>query len=286
MDSTQEIATSNVSAPDNLLGLSEADRRTYLDEVKYMTDEKTGEPRNYTMADLRDDKWCKDLVGFVKQHPWIDFVIRFDLPPHDTNGVAHFQGFQSLHALPSDTGKGIFVAGSGPLNWMMQYILGYNKVKWKSSDVDIFFLNCIENTRMANSPGNVDMVFCKDKTIEEVLLNFDLPCCRVGYDFKYNFYVSIQAIVAILTGKMFLPNYMGSNIKFNQKLKDFAQKETKYDMTWVRKMIIKRFYERVKKYESRGIKTIYTHLDYVLPWVRNRFTYVDFDNPVSVYPYE
>ena len=285
MDNTQEIATSFVSAPDNLLGLSEADRGTYLDEVKYMTDLKTGEPRNYTMTDLQDDQWCKDLVGFVKTHPWLDFVIRFDLPSTGTNDVAHFQGLQNLSTLPSDTGKGIFVAGSGPLNWMMQYVLGYNKVKWKSSDVDIFYLNCIENTRMACPPGNVDMVFCKDKTIEDVLLNFDLPCCRVAYDFKYNFYVSIQAIVSILTGKMFLPSYMGSNLLFSQKLKEYAQKDTKWD-AWQNDLIIKRFYERVKKYESRGIKTVYTHLDYVLPWVRNRFTYVDFDNPMSIYPYE
>ena len=272
MHSSQEIATPLVSSPDNILGLNDADRSSVPEDLLSFND------KPIDMTTLRNKEWCQTLISFVRSNPRIDFVIRLDLPTYnDENTTAvGFQGFKSLSALPTDTGKGIFVGGSGPLHWLMSHIRGYNKVKWNSSDVDIFFLGCPENTRMACAPGNVDMVFCKDKTIEEVLLNFDLPCCRVGYDFKYNYYVSIQALVAIMTGKMYLPHFMGSNLLFQEKLNNYKVIHKSSFGGEVNRLIIRRFYERVKKYESRGIKTVYCKFDYMLPWVKNRFTYVDF----------
>lgn len=229
-----------------------------------------------TLSDVRDDSFQSLLVEFVKKNPEIDFVYRFDLPPCSNSDRGLMQGHKSLSALPFDTGKGIFVGGSAALHYVTSFVKGLSTLNWKATDVDIFFLNCPENTRMSEAPGNLDFIFCQDKTVEDVLLNFDLPCCRVGFDFKYNYYVSAQALVAIFTGKMYMPEYFNNENDFMNKLSQYFLVNAPAHAHSITQMIVKRFYERVKKYQSRGFKTVYTHLDYLLPWVENRFTYVDF----------
>lgn len=231
-----------------------------------------------TLSDIRDKTFQAALIKFVKRNPDQDFVYKFDLPsPSEEDSYQYLmKGHKCLDSLPRDTGKGIFVGGSSALHYVTGYVNGDNTVNWKANDTDLFFLGCPENSRMSTSPGGLDFIFCKEKTIEEVLLNFDLPCCRVGFDFKYTYYVSAQALVSIFTGKMFLPEYFAISITFLEKLSSFHCDKSKEFHQAVTRMIIKRFYERVKKYQSRGFKVVYTHLDYILPWVENRFTYIDF----------
>jgi hypothetical protein len=230
-----------------------------------------------TLSELRNVDFQKDLTNFVKSNLHIDFVYKFNLPLCNTERDDFFQGHRILSSLPADTGKGILIAGSSALHYLMVYFKGENTLNWKSNDVDIFYLNCESNNRMQIPGGNVDFVFCKDTSIENVLLNFDLPCCRVGFDFKYNFYVSAQALVAIFTGKMYMPTYFSTSHDFLKELSQYSVVTGKESFAEnIKHMIIRRFYERVKKYQSRGFKTIYTHLDYLLPWVKNRFTYVNF----------
>lgn len=265
---------STVVAQTNILGLAAADRSRVpvaLFQVQ-------------TLSDLRDVTFQKALIDFVKQNLDVDFVYKFSLPQL-TESLPPWQlmeGHKALLALPDTTGQGLFVGGSSALHYMTGYIKGNNKVNWKSNDVDIFFLNCPQNSRMGGAPGALDFVFCKDQTIEDVLLNFDLPCCRVGFDFKYNYYVSAQALVAIFTGKMYMPEYFASEQEFTKTLTEYNLKpNVGQHHAVVHKMIIERFYERVKKYQSRGFATVYTHLKYVMPWVKNRFTYVDFESRVE-----
>lgn len=192
---------------------------------------------------------------------------------------SHGQGLRCLGYLPEDTGKGVYIAGSTALN-KLNCILSQNKNSWKSNDTDLFYVGCPTSTRIELRNTKLDMVFCKEKTIEDVLLNFDLPCCRVGFDFKYNFYVSIQALCAIFTGKMYLPKYMEKADTFKSKLKEYK----KDDLPWVDSvsdLIVHRFHMRVKKYQSRGFATKYTKHNYVLPWMKNRFTYIDFENQIN-----
>ena len=187
---------------------------------------------------------------------------------------------QIPRSLPLDTGKGIFVGGSFPLYYIMSY---FNvNINWKSNDTDIFFLDCGHNSRMELPGGNLDFVFCKEKSVSEVLLNFDLPCCRIGFDFKYNFYVSAQALSSIFTKKMYMPSYFQDKNNFMKKLGEFENHDAGWDCQSVTRMIINRFYERVLKYQSRGIKTVYIKNEHVLPWMANRFTYKDFTNTVEV----
>lgn len=260
------------ASPSHILGL-----KTHVDVPEELFSAKT-------LSDIKDKSFQSLLVEFVKKNPEIDFVYRFDLPPCGNVDRGLMQGHKSLSLLPFDTGKGIFVGGSAALHYIASFVKGLSTLNWKATDVDLFFLNCSENTRMSEAPGNLDFVFCQDKTIEDVLLNFDLPCCRVGFDFKYNYYVSAQALVAIFTGKMYMPEYFNNENDFMKKLYSYSIADTPdrshaYSIT---RMIVKRFYERVKKYQSRGFKTVYTHLDYLLPWVENRFTYIDFTNKLDL----
>jgi hypothetical protein len=265
METTIETA-STIVAQSNILGLDAANRNA-VPELLF-------QPKR--LFDLKNESFQKNLCEFVKRNPDIDFVYKFNMPKHDPVHGELMKGHQNLSTLPDDIGKGLFIGGSSALHYMCEYIKGCNNVNWKAGDVDVFFLNCESNSRMA-APGSLDFIFCKDKTVEDVLLNFDLPCCRVGFDFKYNFYVSAQALVSIFTGKMYLPEYFSSDNDFMDKLNQFKDiKTTPSYQQAVTRMIVKRFYERVKKYQSRGFKVIYTHLDYILPWVRNRFTYIDF----------
>jgi hypothetical protein len=227
------------------------------------------------LSDIMDKEFQNHLTEFIKKNPEVDFVYRFDLPECKDEPYL-MQGHKALSALPLDTGKGIFVGGSAALHYVVSFVKGLSTLNWKATDSDIFFLNCTENTRMTGTPGTLDFIFCKDKTIEDVLLNFDLPCCRVGFDFKYNYYVSAQALVAIFTGKMYMPDYFCNENEFMNKLNQYRMSNAPAHADSINRTIVKRFYERVKKYQSRGFKTVYTHLDYLLPWLENRFTYIDF----------
>ncbi len=261
MSETLSQSASTVVVSNHILGLVDTVRSTVPQELFH--------PK--TLHDLRTLDFQTSLVDFIKNRPQIDFVYRFDLPEYRL-----MQGQECLLALPVDTGKGLFVGGSTALHYITCYLKGENNVNWKSTDVDLFFLNCVVNSRMEGAPGALDFVFCKEKTIEDVLLNFDLPCCRVGFDMKYNFYISAQALVSIFTGKMYLPSFFSTPHDFTQKLAEYKDLESGWHHQSVTKMIVNRFYERVKKYQSRGFKTVYTNLDYMLPWVQNRFTYIDF----------
>ncbi len=259
--------------PENIFGLSAVDARVVSQEFEFHS--------VHALKDLREIDFQNKVIDFVKKHPQIDFVYQFKLPKTTNKNPQSFQGHECLSKLPDDTGKGVYMAGSSALHRLMCYFKGDSKVPWKSSDVDLFFVGCPKSTRMIFAPSGADFIFCKEKTIEEVLLNFDLPCCRVGLDFKYNFYVSIQALCAIFTGKMYLPHYLSDSLKFHEKLDEYRRIDPDWGTKSLNVMITKRFYERIQKYQSRGFKTIYTHLDYLLPWLVNRFTYIDFTQLVD-----
>lgn len=262
-----ETTTVSTVVPDHILGL-EAAVSSNLFQPK-------------SLEDTRDVTFQKFLIAFIQKNPDIDFVYRFDLSNVGKESAAwSLQGLKHLAKMSPDSVKGVFVAGSAALHYMDEYYHG-NKVNWKSNDVDLFYLGCESNNRM-QGPGCLDFVFCKEKTIHEVLLNFDLPCCRVGFDFKYSFYISAQALVALFTGKMYLPSYFSDGHEFVKKLQEYNfvdQGKSYYD--GIHRMIVGRLNERIKKYQSRGFKSVYTHHDYVLPWVKNRFTYIDFSSEKS-----
>lgn len=72
------------------------------------------------------------------------------------------------------------------------------------TDIDIFVINSSMNQR--NIADGVDIIHTVSTSVEELLLNFDLPCCRAAYN-STGFWVSAQCLVALFTGEYFLPEY-------------------------------------------------------------------------------
>lgn len=75
------------------------------------------------------------------------------------------------------------VAGSSALSKVLESFCSTTHQKWTAGDADILFLEQELNNRLP--VGNVDIVQCKEKTVEDLLLNFDLPICRVAFNFSY-----------------------------------------------------------------------------------------------------
>lgn len=136
------------------------------------------------------------------------------------------------------------------------------------NDTDIFFLNSPVNHRMV-LPG-LDFVHTKAKSPEDLILNFDLPCCRAAFNSKYDFWISASCLVALFTGSYYLPYYLQDEAKFNDilrvhRVKDCLDKNEKY--------LFSRIGKRVKKYQARGFKCQWLVTEQVQPWILNRFHY-------------
>src|SRR5205807_9887689 len=69
--------------------------------------------------------------------------------------------------------------------------------------------------------NNLDIVHTKAKTVEELLLNFDLPCCRAGFNSKNDYWVSAQCLYALLTGRYYLPSYLKDYSAFSNLMNKY-----------------------------------------------------------------
>ena len=168
------------------------------------------------------------------------------------------------------------VAGSAALSKIYDLLFSTNIKKWKPTDVDIFFLGRNEYSRM--SIGMTDIVQCKEKTVEELLLNFDMPICRVAYNFNYDIWISAQCIRALYTKRQNIPKYLKQKFAFfeilskHQKQIDNQTHDQKYiDEYYLH--LYKRFAERVKKYQDRGYGVNWLNLKEIIPWITHRFHY-------------
>ena len=136
------------------------------------------------------------------------------------------------------------------------------------NDVDIFFLNSPVSCRM--QIGHTDIVHSTCKTVDELLLNFDLPCCRVSMNSKHDYYISAQCLYALLTNEYPLPNYVQDRDSFISLLKNHRNGDP---MRVSEEFLYQRILERIKKYKQRGFNVVWYKTDYVLPWIQNRFHY-------------
>lgn len=233
-----------------------------------------------SLSDVLQTNGIRMISNFCGVYPEIDFVLKF---PSGTINPRHVgqHGWEgpAVANFQSSKGSDVFIAGSaalhyltgrlalwlGPENYYTNGEILQEKLKerfetlppWKPKDIDIFYIGCSQSHRMQlTSPltgenyAICDLVFCTEESYEDVLLKFDLPCCRVGFDFKCDFYVSIQALNAILTGNMYLPKYLSSCEEFVGKLirSDYLRSETSFKQVW------ELFNERLKKYGSRGFR--------------------------------
>ena len=121
-------------------------------------------------------------------------------------------------------------------------------------DTDIFFLNSGKVDRV--KLGNVDLVYTTYKKIDDVLLSFDLPCCRVSTDNSGNFWISAQCLVAIFDGTVIMPEY----VKDKKKLFKMYQDHAGSGCGWINNHIDK-LEARINKYQSRGFVFNYISTD-------------------------
>lgn len=174
------------------------------------------------------------------------------------------------------------VAGSYALWTLEKMFNNYKTPSWKANDIDMFIMNRKKNARHSPSGGLLDIVHTTDKTPEEVVSNFDLPCCRVAFDMNYTFYVSIHVIYALITKKIKLPLYLKESDSFKKVLKRYETNNdviSKPTIETYHNMLVSRMGERIKKYQSRGFSFQWYETDYILPWIKQRFSYVDFEAP-------
>lgn len=148
-----------------------------------------------------------------------------------------------------------------------------------SNDTDIFMLNSDRKLRYIS--GSTDIVHVTNKTVESLLLNFDLPCCRVATNSNGDFWISEQCLYALYTKTYYLPKYMENFEQYKNVVKNldanmFFHGKNEYTKHCSIEFLYKRFVERTDKYKKRGFINIkYVETDKILPWIINRFSYVD-----------
>lgn len=188
--------------------------------------------------------------------------------------VVHDGVSMGLKHLKSLDGVGAYVGGSSALHRYLTNMNGTGQPKWKASDADIFFLNQAVNNRLPTD--SIDIVQCKEKTVEELLINFDLPICRVAYNFAYDFWISAQCVAGIHTRKQNCPSYLRDAWSFTGVLETAMSQGTRDESNLaknIHKALYNRFTERVKKYQDRGFGVNWIDTNKIIPWVTNRFHY-------------
>lgn len=140
--------------------------------------------------------------------------------------------------------------------------------KTAQSDTDIFFLNSKRNLR--TNLGTVDLVHSTDTCVEELLLNFDLPCCRAAFNNINEYWVSSQCLYALFTGTYPLPSYVFNVNDFVNILLNYRKDDhSKYDEVFLQD----RYVKRMQKYALRGFSPIKYDTKTILPWIINRNHY-------------
>lgn len=87
----------------------------------------------------------------------------------------------TLHQLAPLREINAVVAGSAALHRFLLLVESTRDHKWKPGDADLFFLGQEVANRVPFMP--FDVVQAKEQTVEELLINFDLPICRVAMNF-------------------------------------------------------------------------------------------------------
>ena len=232
-----------------------------------------------------DDASFFDL-SYLNKYPLRDGILKFEFNKDYNNHYKYTEEFENtISNLPGN----IVVAGSAALRYLLIILeIKEKDIKWKQTDTDLFMLGCDTHFRFKFN-NQLDMVGIKDKTPEELLLNFDLPICRVAIGLNRTIYVSIQCLKAILTGECWIPAYLRNNNKLRRifldnypawnKEKSSATEQGYYGLRdGLLNILCKRMEERLKKYQGRGYKMHIIETDEVIPWIKNRFFYAEDDD--------
>lgn len=220
----------------------------------------------YDIAEKRDEI-CRYVESHTKDK---DIVYSF----------FHSTRLDSRPSLP-----GVVIGGSSALALVSTLLFNHclpkppNQVSWSANDCDIFLLNQTMNDKDPNKRRipPVEFIAVPCKTVDELLVSFDLPCCRVATNtgtFVGDWWISLHAMYAIITGNYPIPLYLQSQDAFTQKLKTLAtESQASHLLLDSIRDVWTRFQERLDKYETRGMKPIWVDTNAPTSWMINRFAY-------------
>lgn len=193
------------------------------------------------------------IIAWTKKHPIQDRIYHFPAPPKTGWRLRETGDLRHLDQC---------VAGSAALFSLYAIIMPIFQLNWKPRDVDLFILGQDKPSRMVQVGIDVNGV-CQ-QTVEELLLNFDLPICRAAYNLAGDYWVSAQCLAAIQTHRQDLPLYLKDEQSFSSILEQHGQFE---HGPFLLKMYYQRFCDRVKKYQQRGFGVNWIETDTIIPWV-------------------
>lgn len=163
--------------------------------------------------------------------------------------------------------------------------LGLNASQWKSNDVDYFKINC-ETAQVQQCVADAQFICTKDRSIEELLLRFDLAPCRVAFSgviepkstTPARTYISAQALMAIHTNNIQLPEYVNDQSMLYQRLLDHFLKHQvinseKHAKT-VSQQLFCRYQNRMSKYIHRNFIFRYVDTHELPPYVLGHMEYI------------
>ena len=205
-----------------------------------------------------------EILTWKECNPIDDYIIHF--PCNNIRALAHLSSLRNIDG---------YIVGSSALKRLIIDLESKNKKKWKPKNPEIFFLNQNDNKRVYFLP--FDVVQRKEKTIAEVILNFELPVCRVAINFSYDYWISAQCLSSIYSGKQNIPYYLKDNTILMKTIGTIGKKEvdaeTEFFNIEKNEEFLNRFHKHIKKYKKRGYDVNWIPTDIIITWVKKRFYY-------------
>lgn len=131
--------------------------------------------------------------------------------------------------------------------------------QFEANDTDMFILNA--ETKKRFDLNGIDIIYIKHPTADDLILDFDLPCCRAARDLQNNFTVSLQCLASLLNGVVYVPHYLKTKELYDQIVG--KQRRVCFDKVKFRQ----------DKYISRGYAMEYVETDTVLNCLLRPFYY-------------
>jgi hypothetical protein len=153
----------------------------------------------------------------------------------------------------------------------------------QSNDTDLFFLGSPTHYRMKLS--HTDLVHVTSTSIDDILLHFDLGCCRAAFNTHHDYWISAHCLYSLFTGLIFVPDYLKSFEMMNITVRKDKINHITYDCIHDNECdnllerpidtnkLYAQFQERVRKYELRGFSLKYYPTKQIAPWILSRTIY-------------
>ena len=244
-----------------------------------------------------------EIQAFARDHPMLDRVYTIETSERGAGAGGSDATDAAASTCASVSTSTIapsgVVAGSTALRLAIQYYVGTRGSeavgKWQPEDTDVFFFSRAKPAR--RKMGHVDLVDVKETNVEQLLLSFDLPCCRIATDTTHRWWVSLQCINAMLAHTYTLPEYMHEKKSFVQQFIStvcaqrasssqaqaqvastplFVPSEGEQSITnEYASLFYERLQERIRKYESRGFRVCWIDTPIVVPWMAGGCMYAE-----------